>query len=171
MRNFAKCLTAVLSAFTLVYPPNCAPARNVYVQKSEGADGLNAWLELDESEHLRLALVDCRKTTRKLNVGIGLFVSDYKLVSDELERLRNRELNDKMDLVLCINRICEERTWEFLESGFGKAFFTNISIDQKRGPITAIRVLVPNESRRYGYLGDIDDVLLRVCRTTSSRSR
>src|SRR5262245_66387680 len=129
MRNFAKCLTALLSAFALMYAPNCAPARNVYVQKSEGADGLNAWLELDETEHLRLALVDCRKTTRKLNVSIGLFVSDNKLVSGELERLRTRELNDKMDIVLCINRICEESMWEFLERGFGKAFLIILYID------------------------------------------
>jgi hypothetical protein len=69
-----------------------------------------------------------------------------------------------MDLFLCINSICEERTWEFLASGFGDAFFTNISIEQRHDPIRTLRVIVPNESKGYEYRGDVDSILKWVCR-------
>jgi hypothetical protein len=164
MRTVGKALMVLLSVFALIFGPSCVLARNAYIQKGERAADLNAWLELDESEHLSLALMGCRKTARKLNVSMGLFVNDSKIVSSELEKLRNRELDDKVDLLLCINRICEERTWQFLASEFGKAFFANIPIEQKRGPVNAIRVIIPNESRRYQYLGDVDDVLRKICR-------
>ena len=163
MRRFGKILTVFSLVFALIYGLDWVLAQNVYIQRGEIASR-DAWLELDESQELSLGMMDCRKTTKKLNFTIGLFVSDHIPVSNELKNLQNHELNDQMDLVLCINRICEERTWQFLASGFGEAFFTKISIDQKRGPIYTIRVIIPNEGRKYEYLGDVDDILKRICR-------
>jgi hypothetical protein len=85
-------------------------------------------------------------------------------VSKDLEKMRNRELNEKMDFFLCINEICEERTWEFLASGFSDAFFANLSIDPAQDTIHAIRVIIPNKTRRYEYHGNVVGILKRICK-------
>jgi hypothetical protein len=140
---------------------NAILAANVYIQKGEGI-GLDAWLELDESNQLSLAVMDCVKKNGKYTTQLGLYVRQEKPLA-ELEELVGK-YDQKMDLVLCINRICEEREWKFLESGFGNMFFTEFPISQRHEPIHAIRVVIPNESMKYEYRGNIDKILKRVCR-------
>jgi hypothetical protein len=149
---------------SLIFESESIFAANFYIQNGEGRAGLDAWLELDESNQLRLAMMGCRKSRKRFNLQLGLYVSDSSNVPSELEKLRNTQKNTKLDLLLCINRICEERQWELRASGFGDAFFTNLSIDQNRGPIRAIRVIIPNESRKYEYRDDVEDILQRICK-------
>ncbi len=134
--------------------PLISIAANVYVQKGEGGVGLDAWLEMDESDLLSLAMIDCRKSAKGLNVQLGLYPQSNKDLPPELKRLLYRENGEQTDLFVCINQFCEERKWEFLASGFGDAFFTNISIDRRRKPIGLVRVMIPDEHRKYEYRGE-----------------
>ena len=141
----------------------CAHA-NVSIQKGEGSAGLDAYFPLDKSDELSLSITGCKKKGEKLAFGVGLFVGEKKRISRELEKLRDRELNARTNLFLCINELCEERTWEFLASGFGDAFFADLSIDRKHDQIRVVRVVIPNERKKYEYRGDVDSVLKKICR-------
>jgi hypothetical protein len=74
--------------------PTLVFAGNVYIQKGEGGAGLDAWFDLEESEQLSLAMMDCRKTGKKFNIGVGVFVGATKAISGNLQKLLNHELND-----------------------------------------------------------------------------
>lgn len=87
----------LVSVFAFALRSECVYAKNVYIQKSEGGAGLDAWFDLENSEQLSLAMMDCQKTAENFVV--------------------------KMDLFLCINEICEERTWEILRADLVPAFF------------------------------------------------
>jgi hypothetical protein len=66
-----------------------------------------------------------------------------------------------------MNGICEEREWGPRLTGFGNPFSTYISIDRQHAAIQVIRVIIPNERRKYEYYGDIEGVLKRICRVVS----
>lgn|SRR5579885_188164 len=149
-----------LLAFASTFRP--ASGANVYLQKGEGGAGQDAWIEMDNSSQLSLAVMNCVKSGRVFNFQLALRVIQERPVA-ELQKLVGKNDNDKIELFLCINTICEEREWEFLESGFGDMFFTRFSVGRSE-PINTIRVIIPNESMRYEYRGDIGGILKKICR-------
>jgi hypothetical protein len=160
MRNLADLTKVFFLVFALVALAfECADAGNVYVQEGEGS--LEAMFDLDKSEQLSLAIRACERNGNKLNFGVGLYVSDKKRVSSELEKLRHLEFNTEASLSLCINNTCQKRTWEIsaLDGGLSAV----VSIDQKHDPIRVLRVVVPDERKRYEYRGDVDSILERIC--------
>jgi hypothetical protein len=164
--SILPCLAAAYIATICLF--SCdqrAGAANVYIQKGEGGAGRDAWFDMDEFNHLSLAIMDCRRNGGKLDMGIGLFTNqnDEKL-PNELEILRDKELEEKANFFLCINDICEEHEWKFLVSGFGTGFFMPLSIDQRHDPIQLIRVIIPNEHLKYQYRGDVGAILRKICR-------
>ena len=151
--------------FTLIFGSEPTIAANVYITKGEGGAGLDAYFELDNSNQFGLSMRSCKRRTNKLTFSIDLHFKNENKVSDELEKMWKSEDNAKRDFYLCIDEICEERQWEFAESGFGPVWYTdNIAIDQKRKSISSVRVLIPNDKTNYEYQGDIDSVLKRICR-------
>jgi hypothetical protein len=134
------------------------------IRKGEGGAGLDACLELDNSNRLSLCMQNCKKHRGKLSVQFSLHPSTDEKVAPELEKLRNSEYPAKINLYVCLNDICEEREWQFLESGFGDAFFSEMLIDQRRERISSVRVIIPNERMKYEYQGDVDGILRRICR-------
>jgi len=135
---------------------------NVYIQKGEGGASLDAWLEMDESNQLSLAIMDCVRKGKGLSAQLALRVVQEKPVA-ELEKLRG-ETNDTMELFLCLNAVCEKREWKFLESGFGAMFSTDLFISRRHESVRSIRVIIPQERVKYEYRGDVDGILKKVCR-------
>jgi hypothetical protein len=137
-------------------------AANVYLHKGEGGAGLDAELQLGDANQFNLALIGCRTVGASQKVQLGLYPGGDKLPS-ELERIGNRK-DEELSLYLCINETCEERAWKLLESGTGDTYFTTVTFPKKRQAIKSIRVILPGETRKYEYSGDMDGILKRICR-------
>jgi len=142
--------------------PERSFAAYVYLHRGEGGAGLDAQLQLDEAGQFSLALIGCRKTATSQQVQLGLYVGGDRL-PPELERIRSQK-DEELSLYVCTNDTCEERDWKFFESGTGDTYFTTVAFPNKRQAITSIRVILPNETRKYEYRGDIDGILKRICR-------
>jgi len=171
MRTFGAVLMFLCSASAPIFASDRALAANVYFQRGEGGAGLDAWVELGKNNRLTLAIMGCTKGGNKINASLGLYVDGRAKLSPELEKLRQaedkaklEEDNAQLELDLCMNGACEKHQWKFLSSGFGDAFFTNISLNQNHPPIRSLRVIIPNERRKYEYRGDVDAILRKVCR-------
>jgi hypothetical protein len=164
MRTFSAVLMFLCSALAPIFVSDLALAANVYFQKGEGGAGLDAWIELAKNNQLILAIMGCTKGGNKINASLGLYPDRNKRLSPELEKLRQAEDKAQLELDLCMNGACEKRQWKYVSSGFGDAFSTNISINQNHRPIRSLRVIIPNERRKYEYRGDVDAILRRVCR-------
>jgi hypothetical protein len=148
--------------------PEIANAATVYLQKGEGGAGLDAWLEMDEANQLTL-FMGCQSSSdrRRMTIQLGLYPG--KNASSELRKLWPEDVSEaangqKLNLFVCLNSICEEREWEFLASGFGDTFFTTFVLNRTHSPIRVVRVILPKEPMRYEYRGDLEDILLKICR-------
>jgi hypothetical protein len=150
--SISSCLAAACFGTICLFSSGLqqAEAANVYIQKGEGGAGLDAWFDMDDFNHLSLAMMDCRRNGGKLNMQIGLFTAqNHEKRPKELEILSDKELEEKADFFLCLNDVCEEHEWEFLVSGFGTGFFMGLSIDQRHDPIQLIRVLLHSGYRTH----------------------
>lgn len=150
---------AVLSGLLLGSGPSLAA--NVFLQKGEGGVGLDALLEL--SDQFNLAMIGCRNVGAVQRVQLGLYVRGDKL-PPELQKIEDRKEDDELALYLCTNEVCEERRWKFFESSTGDTYFATVAFPKNRQKIKSIRVVLPNETRKYEYRGDIDGILKRICR-------
>lgn len=137
-------------------------AAKVYLQKGEGGAGLDALLELGEPDQFNLAMIGCRDFGKTQKVQLGLYVNRDKSLP-ELERVGNQK-DEELDLYLCVNEICEEQNWKIFESGTGDTYFTTVAFPKDGESIKSIRVILPNETRKWEYRGEVDGVLKRICR-------
>lgn len=160
-RLLCRCL-AVLGGLLLGSGPSLGT--NVFLQKGEGGVGLDALLEL--SDQFNLAMIGCRNVGAVQRVQLGLYVRGDKLPPElqGLEHKTDNKEDDELALYLCTNEICEERRWKFFESGTGDTYFATVAFPKKRQNIKSIRVVLPNETRKYEYRGDIDGILKKICR-------
>lgn len=149
---------AVLSGLLLGSGPSLAA--NVFLQKGEGEIGLDALLEL--SNQLNLALY-CKNVGTAQRIQLGLYVRGDKL-PPELQKIDDRKEDEELASYVCTNEVCEERSWKFFESGMGDTYFTTVAFPKNRQKIKSIRVILPNEMRKYEYQGDIEGILKRICR-------
>lgn len=153
------CRLAVLSGLLLGWGP--ALAANVFLQKGEGGVGLDALLEL--SDQFNLAMIGCRNVGAVQRIQLGLYVGGDKL-PPELKRIEGGKDDEELAAYVCTNDICEERSWKFFMSGTGDTYFSTITFPKRRQAIKSIRIVLPDETRKYEYRGDIDGILKRICR-------
>lgn len=149
---------AVLSE--LLLRPATSFAGNVLFYKGEGGLGFDAQLKLDEQ--LALNLIGCRNFGKSRQVQFGLYVKGERL-SPELRSIADAK-DQKLNLHLCANETCEERSWELLESGTGDTYFTKVVLPRYGQHIESFRIVLPKETRKYEYRGNIEGVLQRICR-------
>ena len=131
------------------------------IEKGEGGRGLDAWLELD-GPRLALGMIGCRKDVGRFNVQFGLSVGRGGQAAPELKVLEGSERVQTIDLPVCLNGSCEKLRWRFLESGTGDGFFTGVRIESAKN-VQSIRIVIPNETRKYEYRGDVNGILRKIC--------
>lgn len=163
MRRDFLLASIVLGILAAVLCTGLAAAGNVFVGKGEGGAGLDAWFELGDTNELTLGMIGCRSRGGRLSLQLGLQVNARNASGTLPAELRNPKDEAKLGLIVCINNICEERNFQFLESGTGDAFFTMISIEQRREAIRLLRIMIPNERTKYEYRGEVESVLRRIC--------
>lgn len=170
MHQHTNVLIGAFLLFALIFKPETLIAANVYITKGEGGAGLDAYFELDNLNQFGLTLRSCKRRRDKLTFSVDLNFRKQNKSSPQLVELWNSEDAAKRDLYVCINEICEEYQWQFAESAFYNDYTSyvwytdNISIDQKRQKIRSVRVIIPNDDRKYEYQGDVDGVLKRICK-------
>lgn len=136
-------------------------AANVYIQKGEGGVGLDAALELSETEKFSLALIGCRNVGKSQRVQLGLYVGAGNPPPEFQSIIEHKE--ESLSLYLCTNEVCEERVWKFFESSTGDTYFTTIDIPKSEA-IKSIRIILPKETKKYEYRGNLAGVFKKICR-------
>ncbi|MDI1265724.1 MAG: hypothetical protein PS018_20955 [bacterium] len=155
---------AWMIAFLVLQAAEPAPAGDVFIRKGEGGAGLDAWVELGDSRQLTLGLVGCRIKRNTRDLQLILSVSNATEVSPDLKKLVSVVDGATQELDVCVNGICEGREFRTAESPWGDVLVRNVTIDRKQKEMRAIRIVVPGETTRYEYRGDLDQVLTRICR-------
>lgn len=171
MRKYGNVLTGSLFLVALIFASGSVSAGNAYIRAGAEEGGQDAWLELNDSDQFSLGLVGCKKNRRKLDLQLVLSVYGKGAVPSELEKLRSTEVDTTQGLDFCINGICEENEFRAESRPWGNVLYNDISIEQKREKIRSLRVIIPNESMKYEYQGDIDSILKKICRETSDQNR
>jgi len=161
--KFNMVLTKNLLVLGILFGSEVALA-NVYIEKGEGGRYLRALIDLGSSNQISLGVESCIRRRAAFDLLLGLYVDSDKKIASELEGLRDQQEEAKKNLYVCFNDICEQGEWTYLPTGFGDAFSAKVSIAKRSDPIRIIRVIIPNESIKYEYRGDIDLILKRICR-------
>lgn len=118
---------------------------------------------LELSEQLNLAMIGCRTIGAVQRVQLGLYVHGENL-PPELKKIEDGKEDSDLASFVCTNNICEERSWKFFMSGTGDTYFATITFPKKRQTIKSIRIILPDETMKYEYRGDIDGLLKKICR-------
>jgi hypothetical protein len=92
-------------------------------------------------------------------------------VPAELETLRSTEVDATLGLDFCTNGICEENEFHSEAREWGNVLLKDISIERNQEKIRSMRVIIPNESMKYEYQGDIDGILKKICKETPTPSQ
>ena len=161
-RELSLACLLFLTSTALHFP--VAAAKDVYIEKGEGGSSNDAWFELDDQKRLHLQ-VSCAKPSDKLELQLSLHVNQNSKLPPELNKLQVAADLEERRMYLCFNGICEAHIWKYLESGFGDAFFMNITLNREHTQIRSIRVVIPEETERYEYQGDVESVLSKICDT------
>lgn len=170
MRPVGKTLTGIFLLIALIFVAGPAVAGNVYIRANAEGTGQDAWLELNDLEQFSLGLVGCKKSRGKLDLQMVLSVYGKANVPAELETLRTTEVDATLGLDVCINGICEENEFRSEARPWGNVLLRDISIERSQEKIRAMRVIVPNESMKYEYQGDVDVILRKICKDTPSQN-
>ena len=86
----------------------------------------------------------------------------------ELESLRKTEADTPVALDFCINGICEENEFRAEARDMGNVLVKDISIDRNQEKIKSMRVMLPKESMKYEYQGDVGGILKKICQAAPS---
>lgn len=170
MRKFSNTLTGIFLLFALIVESEPVSAANVYIRAGAEGVGQDAWLELNDSDQFSLGLVGCKKSRGKLDLQLVLSVYGKGQVPPELETLRSTEVDTTIGLDFCINGICEENEFRSETRSWGNVLLKDITIDRDQEKIRSMRVIIPNESMKYEYQGDVDGILKKICKGTPSQN-
>ena len=170
MRNFSKTLTGICLLFALIVQSEPVSAGNVYIRAGAEGVGQDAWLELNDADQFSLGLVGCKKSRGKLDLQLVLSVYGKGQVPSELETLRGTEVDTTLGLDFCINGICEENEFRSEAREWGNVLLKDITIDRNQEKIRSMRVIIPNESMKYEYQGDVDGILKKICKETPNQN-
>jgi hypothetical protein len=170
MRTFSNTLTGVVLLFALLFASAPVSAGTVYIRAAAEGDGQDAWLELNDADQFSLGLVGCKKSRGKIDLQLVLSVYGKANVPAELEALRGTEVDATLGLDFCVNGICEENEFRSEARSWGNVLLKDISFDRNQEKIRSLRVIVPNESMKYEYQGDVDVVLKKICKETPSQN-
>ena len=170
MRHVGHTLAGIFLFFTLIVASTPASAGNVYIRAGAEGVGQDAWLELNDFDQFSLGLVGCKKSRGRLDLQLVLSVYGKANVPSELETLRSTEVETTLGLDFCINGICEENEFRSEAREWGNVLLKDITIDRNQEKIRSIRVIVPNESMKYEYQGDVDVVLKKICKEAPSQN-
>lgn len=142
-----------------------ARGADAYLTEAEAGVGLQAWLEVDKRHGFFVNLSACPMDGKMGWICIGLDLKNKIKLPPELERLAYAEEGAKIKLGLCLNETCEVREWEYLATGFGDMFITQIAIEDLPRPIRLIRIVSQSGAKRYEfeYRGDVDHIVNRIC--------
>lgn len=168
LRTLGVSLAGIALLFALVLASAPAGAGNVYIRANAEGNGQDAWLELNDFEQFSLGLVGCKKSRGKLDLQLVLSVYGKGNVPAELETLRATEVDATLALDFCVNGICEESEFRAEARPWGNVLLREISLD-RRDKIRSLRVIVPHESMKYEYQGDVDVVLRKICTEAPSQ--
>jgi hypothetical protein len=91
-------------------------------------------------------------------------------VPSELETLRGTEVDTTLGLDFCINGICEENEFRSEAREWGNVLLKDITIDRNQEKIRSMRVIVPDESMKYEYQGDVDGILKKSAKRCQART-
>ena len=170
MRHVGNTLTGLFLLFALIVASAPVNASNVYIRAGAEGVGQDAWLELNDFDQFSLGLVGCKKNRGKLDLQLVLSVYGKSNVPSELETLRSTEVDTTLGLDICINGICEENEFRSEAREWGNVLLKDISIDRNQEKIRSMRVIIPNESMKYEYQGDVDVVLKKICKEPPSQN-
>ena len=170
MRIVANPLAGIVFLFALLLAAAPVSAGTVYIRAAAEGDGQDAWLELNDHDQFSLGLVGCKKSRGKLDLQLVLSVYGKANVPSELETLRGTEVDTTLGLDFCINGICEENEFRSEAREWGNALIKDITLERNQEKIRSLRVIIPNESMKYEYQGDVDVVLKKICKETPSQS-
>jgi hypothetical protein len=116
-----------------------------------------------------LGLVGCKKSRGKLDLQLVLSVYGKGQVPSELETLRGTEVDTTLGLDFCINGVCEENEFRSEAREWGNVLLKDITIDRNQEKIRSMRVILPNESMKYEYQGDVDGILKKFAKRRQTR--
>jgi hypothetical protein len=170
MRNFSKTLTGIFLLFALIVQSEPVSAGNVYIRAGAEGVGQDAWLELNDADQFSLGLVGCKKSRDKLDLQLVLSVYGKGQVPSELEALRSTEFDTTRGLDFCINGICEDNEFHSEAREWGNVLLKDITIDRNQEKIRSMRVIVPDESMKYEYQGDVDGILKKSAKRRQART-
>ncbi len=170
MRKFSKTLPGLFLLFALIVPAGPASAGNVYIRPGADEVSQDAWLELNDFDQISLGLVGCKKSRGKLDLQLVLSVYGKGQVPAELEALRGTQPDTTVALDFCINGICEENEFRSEARSWGTVLLKDISFDRDQDKIRSLRVMIPNETMKYEYQGDVDTILKKICKETPSQN-
>ncbi len=170
MRKFSNTLTGIFLLCALIVQSESARAGNVYIRAGAEEGSQDAWLELNDFDQFSLGLVGCKKSRGKLDLQLVLSVYGKGQVPPELETLRSTEVDATLGLDFCINEICEENEFRSEAREWGNVLLKDITIDRNQEKIHSMRVIIPNESMKYEYQGDVDGILKKICKETPSQN-
>lgn len=170
MRHIGNTLTGIVLLIALIFASAPVNAGNVYIRAGAEGVGQDAWLELNDLDQFSLGLVGCKKSRGRLDLQLVLSVYGKANVPSELETLRSTEVETALGLDFCINGICEENEFRSEAREWGNVLLKDITIDRSVEKIRSMRVIVPNESMKYEYQGDVDVILKKICKETPSQN-
>jgi hypothetical protein len=170
MRHVGTQLAGIFFLFAVVFASAPVSAGNVYIRSGAEGVGQDAWLELNDADQFSMGLVGCKKSRGKLDLQLVLSVYGKTNVPAELETLRGTEVDTTLGLDFCINGICEENEFRSAAREWGNALIKDITFERNQEKIRSLRVIVPNESMKYEYQGDVDVILKKICKETPSQN-
>ena len=170
MRPVGKPLTGLFLLFALILASAPVNAGNVYIRAGVEGVGQDAWLELNDFDQFSLGLVGCKKSRGRLDLQLVLSVYGKANVPTELETLRGTEVDSTLGLDFCINGICEENEFRSEAREWGNVLLKDFTIDRSQEKIRSMRVIIPSESMKYEYQGDVDVILKKICKEAPSQN-
>ena len=170
MRHVGHRLAGIFLLFVLIFASAPVSAGNVYIRTNAEGTGQDAWLELNDADQFSLGLVGCKRSRGKFDLQLVLSVYGKTNVPAELEALRGTEVDTTLGLDVCINGICEENEFRSEAREWGNVLLKDFTIERNQEKIRSMRIIIPNESMKYEYQGDVDVILKKICKETPSQN-
>jgi hypothetical protein len=114
---------------------------------------------MDDQKNLTLIMAGCWRTANKKAVTVGLSVGENVTLSPGLSRLRNLPAGTTAMIDLCINAACNSHQWSINELWGSLSTLVHLGQGTR-----SIEVVIPQDSTRYQFRGDVDAILKQICR-------
>jgi hypothetical protein len=104
-----------------------------------------------------------------LDLYLTIFVDPKARVSREVGMLRKVPSDAKKNMDICINSRCRSQHWVHSdegsdESGGPLTIENPVKIGIAHERIRSLGIVVPDDNGKYGFQGDVDGILNRICR-------